>query len=154
MIEINKSKDADSRTCDFTKVTQDTLLENSETHIADVQKGLLFFVSKLIEAGQNHDKTKLSHIDDFHRDFQTGFKTIEWWKMHQSTERHHLKDAQYVQDDVNLIDILEMVTDGVMAGLARTGEYRKEEISDELLRKAFDNTIELLLNNVKVVDNG
>jgi hypothetical protein len=39
-----------------------------------------------------------------------------------------------------------------MAGLARSGEYRKEAIPDSLLRKAFDNTIELLLKNVKVVE--
>jgi hypothetical protein len=43
-----------------------------------------------------------------------------------------------------------MITDGVMAGMARSGEYRKEEIPDSLLRKAFDNTIELLLRNVEV----
>ena len=154
MIEINKSKGADSRTCDYTQVTKATLLENSEQHINDVQKGMLFFVGKLIETGQSHDKTKLSHIDDFYRDFQTGFKSKEWWKMHQKTERHHLRDPQYIQDDVNLVDILEMLTDGVMAGLARTGEYRKEPIPEELLRRAFDNTIKLLLENVKVVDNG
>lgn len=51
-----------------------------------------------------------------------------------------------------MIDILEMITDRVMAGLARSGEYRKQEVSDELLRKAFDNTIELLLKNVTVAD--
>ncbi len=45
-----------------------------------------------------------------------------------------------------------MIVDGVMAGLARSGEYRKEEVPDELLRKAFNNTIDLMLRNVEVED--
>lgn len=152
MIEIKKSQNADTRTCDWTKVTKEELLKNSFQHINDVRKGMDFFSSELYTAGCSHDFTKIVEIDSFHKDFQTGFKTVEWWKRHQKIERHHLKDPNYVQKDVNLLDILEMITDGVMAGLARSGEYRKEEISDELLRQAFDNTIELLLDNVKVVE--
>jgi len=151
MIKIKKSGTADSRTCDVSKVSKDVLLQSSKQHIEDVKKGMGFFIDRLSDASKNHDHTKLPHIDDFYTDFKNGFKTQDWYKMHQDTERHHLKDSKYVQDDVNLIDILEMITDGVMAGLARSGEYRKEEIPDSLLRKAFDNTIELLLKNVKVV---
>ena len=42
------------------------------------------------------------------------------------------------------------ITDGVMAGMARSGEYRIEEPSAELLLKAYRNTAKLLLNNVNV----
>ena len=152
MITIKKSKNADTRTCDWSKVSKEILLDDSRQHINDVRKGLKFFCYKIEESAHGHDNTKISHIEEFHADFKNGFKDghTSWWEMHQKKERHHLKNPKYVQDDVNLIDILEMITDGVMAGLARSGEYRKEEIPDSLLRKAFDNTIELLLKNVKV----
>ena len=152
MIIIKKSKNADTRTCDWSKVSEEELLGNSLQHINDVKEGMVFFANKCLIAGLSHDITKISHIKEFHEDFKHGFKEghQSWWDRHQRVERHHLKNAEYVQDDVNLIDILEMITDGVMAGLARSGEYRQEEIPDKLLRKAFDNTIKLLLKNVKV----
>jgi hypothetical protein len=153
-IKIKNSKNADTRTCDWSKVTKEELLKNSLQHIEDVRQGMNLFERKIFYAGMRHDFTKveLSNAEDFHKDFTNGFKEghQSWWKMHQSVERHHLKNPEYVQEDVNLIDILEMITDGVMAGLARSGEYRKEEIPDSLLRKAFDNTIQLLLDNVEV----
>lgn len=152
MIKIKKSQNADTRTCDWTKVDKETLLADSEQHIRDIQSGMLFFIEKMRKSARTHDRTKITHIDEFHEDFKNGFKEGHtlWWEMHQDRERHHLKNPEYVQNDVNLIDILEMITDGVMAGLARSGEYRKEDIPDWLLQKAFDNTIKLLLENVEV----
>jgi len=150
MIRIKKSQNADTRTCDWSSVTKEELLKNSKIHINDVNKGMLLLATLMATAGDKHDYTKINYIDLFHEDFKTGFEVTDWWKIHQYEERHHLKDPKYVQENVNLIDVLEMIVDGVMAGLARTGEYRKEEISDSLLRKAFDNTIDLLLKNVEV----
>ena len=43
MIEIKQSKTADSRTCDWSKVTKEQLLESSIQHIGDIQKGLIFY---------------------------------------------------------------------------------------------------------------
>jgi hypothetical protein len=71
--------------------------------------------------------------------------------MHQKVERHHLKNKEFIQDDVNLIDVLEQIIDGVMAGLARSGEYKQEEMPAELLEKAYKNTVSLILKNVEVV---
>jgi len=150
MIEIKKSKCADTRTCDYDKVSKETLLANSKQHIEDVSRGFSFFIDKMWDASFLHDYTKIKNIDEFYTDFKTGFASRDWCVMHQQKERHHFKNADYVQDDVNLIDIIEMIIDGVMAGLARSGEYKKEDIPDSLLRKAFDNTIELLLKEVQV----
>ncbi|MCK5608316.1 hypothetical protein KAR91_40920 [Candidatus Pacearchaeota archaeon] len=151
-IQIKKSKNADTRTCDVSKVNKEELLVNSKQHIEDVKKGMRFYSNALMQSAYKHDLTKLTRIDQFHDDFKNGFKEGHqtWWEMHQKTERHHLKNEKYIQEDVNLIDILEMITDGVMAGLARSGEYRKEDIPSWLLEKAFNNTIELLLSNVEV----
>jgi hypothetical protein len=150
VITIQKSKNADTRTCDWSKVSKEELLRDSKQHIEDVRKGLGFIISMLLITQDSHDFTKIRHIDGFHDDFKTGFKQTDWFEMHQRVERHHLKDPKYVQDDVNLIDLIEMIIDGVMAGLARSGEYRKEEIPNSLLRKAFDNTISMILRNVEV----
>ena len=152
-IRITKSSTADTRTCDWANVTQDMLRESSEKHIDDVRRGIELLRDLLLIAGKNHDRTKLSHINEFFADFKTGFKNTEWWIMHQREERHHFSNAEFVRDDVNLIDVLEQITDGVMAGMARSGQYRCEPPTAELLRKAYDNTAKMLVDCVVVVSD-
>jgi hypothetical protein len=153
MIKIRKSKTADTRTCDWSKVTKDELLDSTHSHLDDVRQGYYFFVYLMIKQQENHDLTKLSHLDDFYRNFRTGFKERDWWDLHQEKERHHFNDPRFIQDDVNLIDVLDHIIDGVMAGMARSGTYRQENISPELLVKAYHNTVKLLLDEVEVLDD-
>lgn len=150
-IKIKKSSNADTRTCDWTKVSKQELLKNSKQHISDVRKGLNLLSKSLKEAGHKHDFTKIDNIDEFHTDFQTGFKKQDWWRIHQVKERHHFNTKKYIQKDVNLIDVLEQIVDGVMAGMARSGKYRKETPDAKLLLKAYENTAKLLLDNLEVV---
>jgi hypothetical protein len=152
MIKIKKSSCADTRTCQYENVTKEELLRNSLMHIADVKKGMSFLKSMISDSKILHDRTKISHIDHFHKDFQTGFKETGWYEMHQKEERHHFNNPEFIQDDVNLIDVLEQIVDGVMAGMARSGEYRCEPLSNELLQKAYANTAKLLLSEVEVVE--
>jgi len=150
MIEIKKSPTADTRTCDVTKVARQQLLDSSRQHIADVAKAMSFFSSKLFAAAAEHDYDKLTDIDWFYEDFQTGFEQTEWWDNHRKIHRHHLAQADGVPDDVNLLDVLEYISDCVMAGMARSGEVYALEMSDELLQKAFVNTVSLLKDQVTV----
>ncbi len=151
MIEINKSKTADSRTCIYKNVKYKDILKSTKSHIKNVTQGIDFAIKILKEKAINHDHTKLKYSDLFYKEFMEGFKkTTEWWEMHQGTERHHLKSKKYIPKDVNLFDIIEMIIDGIMAGLARTGKYKKEEIPNDLLKTAFDNTIKLYLDNIKI----
>lgn len=152
MIKIKKSQTADTRTCDFTKVDKETLLKSSEQHIEDVRQGFNFFQEKMYEAAKFHDHTKISEIDLFHKDFITGFKTQDWYMLHKQTERHHINYPEGLKEDVNLIDILEHIIDCVMAGKARNGDGKLWDIttSNEILQKAFSNTVKLLTNNVEV----
>ena len=150
MIKIKKSATADTRTCDFSKVTSDTLLASSVQHIQDVERGIDFIRGKLDEAGLLHDLDKLVSVDKFHEDFLTGFAKHEWWDNHRKISRHHLQVADGVPEDVNLMDVLEMITDCVMAGMARSGNVYPLNVSPELLKKAFDNTVELLKSEVVV----
>lgn len=153
MIEIHKSTNADTRTCDVSQVTQTELLAASRQHIGDVAQAMAFFANKLFLAAAEHDYDKLTEIEWFYADFQTKFEKTGWWDNHRKIHRHHLDYADGVPADVNLLDILEYVADGVMAGIARSGEVRPSNISDELLRTAFTNTEALLAAQVRVVED-
>lgn len=146
MIIIKKSPTADSRCCDAKNVSKETLIESTQLHIRDVFRSM-DFLSQLVEnAGFEHDRHKLQTIDEFHKAFTGGFIDETWWNEHKK-ERHHLPENL---DDVNLIDILEHIADCVTAGMARTGNVRPLTISNEMLQKAFRNTVNLLINNIKV----
>lgn len=150
MIKISKSPTADTRTCDFANTSKETLLKSSYQHIEDVRSGLVFFGEQLMLAAAKHDFDKIGDIDGFHRDFVTGFKQTIWWDSHRKLNRHHLLEADGVPADVNLIDVLDMIADCVMAGMARSGSVYALNLDGEVLKKAFDNTVELLKSNVEV----
>ena len=150
MIKIKKSETADTRTCDWSKVSKKVLYESSKQHIADIELGLRFFKHLIEKAIEKHDYDKLTEIDWFHSDFKTGFKETGWWDNHRKVNRHHLNNPDGVREDVNLIDVLDYITDCVMAGMARSGSVYEIEIEPEVLMKAFKNTIKLLKENVEV----
>jgi len=151
-IKIKKSPTADTRTCDVTKVSSDELLSSSKSHIWDVRLVMAALADEIEKRARNHDHTKISHHDDFYKDFKTGFKTQDWYDMHKATERHHLQSPDGVREDVDLIDVLECVVDCVTAGLARSGGIRPLEIPAEVLLKAVENTAKKIADKIKVVD--
>jgi hypothetical protein len=153
MIEITKSETADTRTCDFANVSKYQLVQATQKHRSDVSKALAMFGDLLQGAGSKHDLDKLSGLDHFHADFITGFKETGWWDNHRKVTRHHLGASDGVPEDVNLIDVLEMVADCVMAGMARSGSVYPIVIAPEVLKRAIDNTVELLKSNVVVRQN-
>ncbi len=157
MIEIKRSSKADSRTATH-KVSEDELLENSKRHIEDVKLALYWMMWQLLEVGNKHDWTKLKYIKEFHRDFQASqegsqgdFKQQHWFKDLHLKERHHLNDR--TPDDVNLFDVLERVADVTMAGLARSGQIYEENIDQDMLVRAYNNTIKLLKDTTVVRSN-
>lgn len=151
MIVISKNGAADTRTCDYANVSKYELFRASQQHIADVQAALGFFRSMLDAAAAAHDPDKLSDIDGFHADFIGGFASTKWLERHYKLNRHHLAAPGGVPADVNLIDVLDMVADCVMAGMARSGIVRPVVIPDEVLRAAVANTVSKLAANVVVV---
>jgi hypothetical protein len=147
-ITIHPSPTADTRTCDFAAVSKKQLLDSSVQHIADVRRGLAFFHAMLAEAATRHDEDKLTDIDGFHADFVTGFKCTAWWDRHRRLNRHHLLQADGVPPDVDLIDVLDMIADCVMAGMARSGSVYPLDIAPEVLMRAFKNTTAKLQTQV------
>jgi len=152
MIKVKKSPTADTRTCDFANVSKETLLASSHQHIADVREALRFFGYLLTQAGDHHDTDKITDIDSFHVDFVTGFKQQSWYDRHRKLNRHHLTAPDGCPVDVNLIDVLDFIADCVMAGMARSGAVYELKLGPEILQRAFENTVELLKQEV-VVEN-
>ena len=155
-IIIRKSNNADSRTADV-DVTKDELMRDTLSHILDVRNVGYWISEKLQDQLTEHDYTKIDYIDEFYHDFieqlnskEAHFKEMPWFKNRHMTERHHLNDS--VPEDVNLIDVLEMVIDCTVAGLARSGNVYPITISPEILQKAVENTSNLIINNTKIVD--
>lgn len=153
MIEIKPSPTADSRTCNVNEVTENQLYDSSMQHISDVRKGLEFFREWLYSISTLHDFDKLTDIKKFYHDFKNNFETHSWWDNHRKVNRHHLNHIDGIPENVNLLDVLEYITDCVMAGMARNADkYYDPDINEEVLMRAFDNTIKLLRENVKVVE--
>lgn len=150
MIYIRKSPTADTRTCDFKAVTKEQLANSSRQHIGDVRSAIIWFIRRLYSAGEIHDADKLTNIDQFYADFQTGFEQTTWWDRHRKINRHHLGDADGVPVDVNLIDVLEYIADCVVAGMARSGRVTPIEIDPDVLWRAFKHTAEMLEREVMV----
>jgi len=151
VIKIKQSKTADTRTSNYKDVTKEKLIQSSIQHITDVAKGIKFFKDMLDTSALNHDRDKLSNIDGFYKDFSCNFKTDEWLKNHYSSNRHHLNRENGVPIDVNLIDVIEMIVDCVMASIGRGGKKFPIDIDDKILKKAFENTVKILENNVELV---
>ncbi len=145
---IRKSPNADSRSAN-TAVDIKDLTVSTNMHIHDVQNALRFIAEKIIARGTIHDHTKLEKMNDFCNALNSGhIKDTEWYDMHISNERHHLKSK--VPDDVNFIDVIEHICDCVMAGLARSGEVYDVDLSPELLTLALNNTIKLLKDSTYI----
>ena len=153
-ITIKPSPTADTRTCDWSKVSREELLKSSLQHKQDIAKALGLFQMLLTEASTRHDHDKLHGIDAFHADFRTGFKEHSWWDNHRAVNRHHLTMADGIPEDINLIDVLDYIADCVMSGMARSGSVYDITLPQELLAKAFANTTELLKTAVTVDRSG
>lgn len=113
---------------------------------------MIWFASKLLSKGKRHDFTKIDKIDDFYRDFINNFETQEWYDFHKQIERHHISEPDGVRDDVDMLDVLEHIADIVVASKARHGKFFFKELPEGVLELAFRNTINKLLEQVKVVD--
>lgn len=150
-IVINKTPNADTRTA-VGEVTKAMLLDSSKQHIAHVRQGCEYFADMLLDVGEQHDWTKISFLDQFYEDSQTGktgvdFKSLPWFQQHLQ-ERHHLNDR--CPDDVNLIDVLERVIDITMAGMSRSGAIYDAELDADILVRAYKNTVKLLAAAVEL----
>lgn len=134
---------------------KEELLNDTLFHIHDVGKVLSSLANELNEIGYSHDWSKIKYFDDFANDClerldTPDFKSRNWYHVHTKSERHHLNT--YVHPDVNLLDVLEMISDCVVAGKTRSGEVNPNYLilKDKVLDKAYWNTVKLISDNVHV----
>lgn len=153
MVIIYKNSNGDTRTAKK-DVSFKEFQEANDMHIQDVRNIMNELALKLMVAGVTHDYTKKSDEKLFYKNFlstinnNTDFVGDEWYQLHIKNERHHLLSR--CPEDVNLIDILEMITDCVCAGMARSGDIRPIEIDSDILNKALANTTEMIKNMITV----
>ena len=126
-------------------ITIDDLLFASKTHIEDVKKVANFISYLLSVRACHHDFDKIENIDLFYKAHQSGWKDIEWWENHKKISNHH---PDISKEDIDLLDIIEMIIDCSVAGLARKGSIYDISIDPKILQKAFDNTTKLIRNNI------
>lgn len=138
--------------------TKEQLLDDTKQHIHDVCKVLTSLSYELVDRGDYHDWTKLEYFDEFaqdtlERENTPDFKQREWYKIHTREERHHVNAN--IPKDVNLIDLLEMITDCCVSGKTRSGTVNDDflVIPDEVLHDAYWNTVKLVKDNIQVSEN-
>lgn len=157
MIKIKETKRCDTRSIEK-NFTENDVLVDTIAHKESVVSVGKFLTDKLNRQFSYHDYTKIGkYLPLFTRALKTkfvddDFYNLNWWKLHITKERHHLNDR--CPDDVNLIDVLEMLADCVCAGLARTGKVYKITIPTDILERAVENTVQLLINNIEVEKEG
>lgn len=158
-VEIKRNTLGDTRTA--TKIpTFDEFTNANNMHIKDVGNMMDSISKEISIRGKAHDNMKRNDPDKslFYRELCATIEGKmdfvadgEWYKNHCKTERHHLN--VFCPEDVNLIDVIEMVCDCVCAGLARSGNVRPVEIDADILKRAVDNTVDMLVEAVEVGDS-
>ena len=155
-IKIKHNTLGDTRTA--TKVpTFFEFIDANRDHVNDVKNMMRRLADDISERGSKHDFTKMFDPKRslFYRELCAkiegkidSFVDGEWYPMHCRTERHHLNE--YCPEDVNLIDVLEMISDCVCAGMARSGNVYPIEIPSDILQKAVKNTVQMCIDAVEV----
>lgn len=153
MVTIYKNPNGDTRTAPK-NVSYEDFQEANDMHREDVNQ-VMYELSQMIDKrGENHDCTKKSQEKMFYDNFlstinnDTDFVNDEWYQLHIKAERHHL--LSHCPDDVNLIDVLEMISDCVCAGMARSGEIRDLEIDSDILNRAVQNTAKMIKDMIEI----
>lgn len=159
MIKVMRHTEGDSRVSKTIPSFRDFHTANVD-HIEDVQQLSVFFADELKRRTLSHDWTKITEPYEsmFYRDLcavlegRMDFFDGKWSNLHYNElERHHLK--RHCPDDVDMFDVIEMLCDCVVAGMARTGEVYDVDIPAEVLTKAVGNTVNLLKSQVEVIEN-
>lgn len=155
VITVKPSPSADSRTADKNrKISFEEFSKSTDMHREDV-KNMMDEIARMIqEAGEKHDWTKKEKENEFYNSFTAAkeegkdFKKDNWYRYHTRTERHHI--ASYVHNDINLLDVIEMICDCCCAGYARSGKVYDIDIDDDVLKKAYENTVKLIKGKIKI----
>jgi hypothetical protein len=127
-------------------VTTAEIIKDTKSHIGDVIAVGKFLTDIFTKQVKAHDTTKLEHPEMYAHDLAKHFQGTDllgFWEIHRQ-ERHH-----DTPEDVNLLDILEKIIDGCVAGTARKGDVYPIEIPVDVLLAAVANTQKLIVKNLQ-----
>lgn len=153
IIEINKSPNADSRTA-VGKVSYEDFCKATDMHRDDVKRVMYELARRLREIADMHDFTKKTTELEYYESYinamknGTDFHNSDWYKNHTRQERHHIN--RYVANDINLLDTLEYIVDQCYDSVSEKGKIGKIEIDDDVLMKAFNNTVDLAKGSIRL----
>jgi len=150
MITIRRSIIDDFDSYDTSTVTKSQLYMATMHHRSDVKNGLTFFKYMLERIMLEHDMDKISDFDSFHNGFITRFEDRKWIDKHTANNKHHALSHECTPEDINLIDLLEIIVDCTVAGMSRRGDVYPIIISEKMLVKAFNNTFNLLKDQIEL----
>ena len=156
IVEIDKSPNADSRTADKGKVSFEDFSKATDMHREDVKNVIYELARRLREIGDKHDWTKKEQEDEYYDSYVTAkkngtdFHKSDWYRNHVKEERHHIK--YHVAPDINLLDILEVICDHCCDELVEKGKVGKMDIDEDVLMKAFNNTVEFVKSFIRLDD--
>lgn len=134
-IIIKKNPNGDTRTAKG-EVSFEEFAHANDMHINDVKNIMDFYADLCKYNGENHDFTKKKYEEQFYDEFTYS----------------RINKTDFVHDDVDLFDVLEMIADCTSASLARSGNVREITIDKDVLYKAFQNTCKLTKNMCKLVE--
>lgn len=147
-IQIEPHTESDIRTATVIP-TREEFDKANISHVKDVCNVMDALVEIIQQRAKRHDYTKFTDADNFYRQLcycinnhNEDFTSLSWYKQHIAQERHHLNAN--CPSDVNLIDVLEMIVDCVVADIARTGEVQPISIIPAVIDKAVQNTASLI----------
>ena len=156
IVEIDKSPNADSRTADNGKVSFEDFSKATDMHREDVRNVIYELARRLREIGDKHDWTKKEQEDEYYDSYVTAkkngtdFHKSDWYNNHVKEERHHIK--YHVAPDINLLDILEVICDHCCDELVEKGKAGQTDIEEDVLMKAFNNTVQLVKSFIRLDD--
>ncbi len=111
--------------------TAEKIIKENWIHCIDVARELHVLAKEITTRSAEHDKDKF--VIENAEVLANALNTNEWEKwteLHLQKQRHHDNWIRNIDSNPTLLDVLEMVVDGCVANLRRTGieKTREEEI--------------------------
>lgn len=150
-------------------MTLDECRVETQKHIDKVRKYMRFFTDKLTSRGENHDASKmetpevelfaehtekLSEIEYGSEEYKKELEALKpALEHHYAVNRHHPQHFPNGINDMNLIDIIEMITDWKASSERNSNGNLLKSIELNAKRFEMDEQLtQILMNTARMMD--